>query len=266
MIHHSTNEEDKKKKKKKKKEKSCWEKSSFFPFHAQNTWEKKNEKTPKNSSLFLILDFQLWDSNLCMCVCVCVCVCVAFCWWLFVCCRLVVVWCWRKNKNPLDFLNFFGGGWLLFGDEDEQHSCLRDCWCLVLEMKNIWSLRDCWCLVLKMKNIDLWEIVVVVWCFGVCNLWNRIWTSLLEFFKLFFFVGFAVEESSIFEAIVAAAAAAAVVGCCWRIFNPWGSCYCYCCWVLKSRLRPTLRGLVVVVVVGLEIVICVQKKKKKNTS
>jgi hypothetical protein len=205
MIHHSTNEEDKK-----------WKK-------------KKNEKKPKNSSLFLILDFQLWDSNLCVCVCVW----VAFCWWLFVCCRLVVVWCWRKSKNPWD-LNFFFLGlvvvwwwrWttlmferllvfgneehliferlLVFGIEDEEHWSLRDC-CCCLVFRSLHSLKS---------NLNFF----------------------LRILQICFFVGFAVQESSIFEAIVAAA----VVGCCWRIFNPWGSCYWYCCWVLKSRLWGTL--------------------------
>lgn len=119
---------------------------------------------------------------------------------------------------------------------------------------------------MKMKNIDLWEIVVWI-CLVFWSLHSL--KSNLNFFLRILqkkkFVGFAVQESSIFEAIVAAA----VVGCCWRIFNPWGSCYCYCCWVLKSRLWQTLRDLaaaVVVVVVGLEIVICVQKKKRKNNN
>ncbi len=132
---------------------------------------------------------------------------------------------------------------LVFGVGNEEHLIFERLLVFGIEDEENWSLRDCCCCCL------------VFWSLHSLKSNLNFFLRILQKKK---FVGFAVQESSIFEAIVAAA----VVGCCWRIFNPWGSCYC--CWVLKSRLWQTLRDLVVVV--GLEIVICVQKKKKNNNN
>ncbi len=215
----------KKKKKKKKKEKLCWwEKSSFFPFHTQNTWEKKNEKKPKNSSLFLILDFQLWDSNLCVCVC------VAFCLWLFVCSRLMVVRCWRKNKNPWDFSFFWGGlvvvwwwRWttlmferlLVFGVGNEQHLMFERLLVFGIEDdEEHWSLRDCCC-------------CLVFWSL------QSLKSNLNFFIRILQIVFFCWV-------------------CRWRIFNLWGyCCCCCCCWVLLKNLQ-SLRLLLLLLLLGVE--------------
>ncbi len=177
MIHHSTNEEDKKE----EEEKGEWE-------EAQKLITFSHFGLP-------IVGFQF--------VCVCVCVCVCESGLLFVCCRLVVVWCWRKNKSPWDLLNFFGG--------------------LVV----VWWWR--WRTLIFERL--LFEFV---WCFEVCILWNRIWTSFLEFFKLCFFFCWV---------------------CRWRIFNLWGycccCCCCCCCWVLLKNLQ-SLRLLLLLLLLGVE--------------